>query len=120
MSNIKSPQEKKRLSLKLDRRNSYGENNKSSRKNISLSKARSHRDARRVVGQTLAEALTHPSQESIDVVGAKVLSVGRKKKIEAFRKWPDASLGATIVKKLARRKADLVESSADNTDAFAG
>jgi hypothetical protein len=43
----KSPPEKKRLSLSKDRRNSYGENDKSSRKNIPLSKALSHRKVRR-------------------------------------------------------------------------
>jgi hypothetical protein len=34
MSTIKNPEEKKRLSLKHDRRNVYGENAKASRKGI--------------------------------------------------------------------------------------
>ena len=34
MNTVKNPEEKKRLSLARDRRNRYGENSKSSRKNI--------------------------------------------------------------------------------------
>jgi hypothetical protein len=48
MSRKKSPPEKKADSYKKDRRNTYGENSKSSRKNIPLAKAREHREARRV------------------------------------------------------------------------
>jgi len=41
-----SPQEKKAASYKHDCRNDYGESDKSSRKNIPLSKAKSHRRVR--------------------------------------------------------------------------
>ena len=46
MSKVKTPQQKKRLSYEHDRRNSYGENQKSSRKNIPKSKQRSHQEER--------------------------------------------------------------------------
>ena len=47
MSRIKSPQDKKNASLERDRRNTYGENAKSSRKNIPQSKQLSHQAERR-------------------------------------------------------------------------
>ena len=111
MSTIKSPQEKKRLSLELDRRNTYGENDKSSRKNIPLAKAKSHRDSRRTVGQKLAEALHHPTVEATDTADANVLSTARKKKVGAFKKWPDGPLGGSVAKKLAQRKAEAIKSN---------
>ena len=46
MSRIKSPQDKKNASLERDRRNTYGENAKSSRKNIPKSKQLSHQAER--------------------------------------------------------------------------
>jgi len=46
MKNILSPEEKKLLSYSKDRRNNYGGNNKSSRKNIPRSKALSIRSER--------------------------------------------------------------------------
>lgn len=53
MSKIKNPGEKKRLSFKRDRRNTFGENSKSSRKNIAKGKQRRHMDERRGVAQIL-------------------------------------------------------------------
>jgi hypothetical protein len=52
----RSPQEKKRLSYSRDRRNYYGENDKSSRKNIARHKRRRHRAERHSVRQHLAAA----------------------------------------------------------------
>jgi hypothetical protein len=42
MSTVKHPKEKKELSLERDRRNTYGENSKSSRKGIRRGKQRRH------------------------------------------------------------------------------
>ncbi|MHC2522796.1 hypothetical protein [Bradyrhizobium diazoefficiens] len=56
MSKVKTPREKKQLSYANDRRNTYGENQKSSRKNIPRSKQLSHQDERRAVRQTLIAA----------------------------------------------------------------
>jgi hypothetical protein len=53
MSTIKNPEEKKRLSLARDRRNRFGENSKSSRKNIPRGKQRRHMDERRTVAEVL-------------------------------------------------------------------
>ncbi len=53
MSSAKSPQEKKQLSLERDRRNVYGENAKSSRKNIPKSKRLSQRSARKAANTPL-------------------------------------------------------------------
>jgi hypothetical protein len=102
MSKIKSPSEKKRLSLALDRRNTYGENDKASRKAIPLSKARSHRNERRSVLIALAEAPSVPD-ENVEIVEAKARSVARLKKVSAFRKCPDEPLGKVLVDQAARR-----------------
>lgn len=48
-----SPQDKKRLSYERDRRNAFGENSKSSRKNISRQKAIVNRQNRREVSRQL-------------------------------------------------------------------
>lgn len=50
----KSPQEKKALSLKKDRRNGYGANAKASRKTIPLKKAQEHRKTRHRSNQAVA------------------------------------------------------------------
>jgi hypothetical protein len=101
VSKVKSPSEKKRLSLELDRRNSYRENDKASRKNIPRSKARSHRDERRAVTQALLGAVASSSHvpEAID---AQARSTARKKKVAAFKKTPDQPLHTFIVKQAVR------------------
>src|SRR5271168_1417100 len=53
MSRIKTPEEKKAVSLSRDRRNLYGECPTSSRRNISRGKNRSRRELRRVASQEL-------------------------------------------------------------------
>src|SRR3954451_13286029 len=53
MSKLKSPAEKKRLSLRKDRRNIYGECPTSSRKNIRRGKQRSHMELRRAANEEL-------------------------------------------------------------------
>src|SRR5882762_11375715 len=55
MSKIKSSHDKKRISLKEDRRNIYGENPASSRKNIRQGKQRSHRELRRAADEALRQ-----------------------------------------------------------------
>jgi hypothetical protein len=96
---FKTPQEKKRLSLKKDRRNVYGENDKSSRKNIPLSKALSHRKVRRKMTEELQQTL------SMDETKAEVLiselsqpSVEKAAK-NTWRKWPDKPLGELLSRK---------------------
>jgi hypothetical protein len=103
VSKVKDPPEKKRLSLALDRRNSYRENDKASRKGIPRSKARSHKNERRSVAQVLSGAL--PQQhEDIESIEARARSTARLKKAAAFKKSPDQPLGTFIVKQAVRRE----------------
>ncbi|WP_143271557.1 hypothetical protein [Bradyrhizobium mercantei] len=106
MSKVKTPQEKKRLSYESDRRNTYGENQKSSRKNIPRSKQLSHQDERRSVRQALIAAQGTVADEVADEAQSKALSKGRMKKLSAFRKWPDRPLGEVIEQRLHRRTTE--------------
>jgi hypothetical protein len=92
----KTPQEKKRLSLKKDRRNAYGENDKSSRKTIPRSKARSHRKVRRKVNEELQHTLSMEEVQA-DVLMSELsqLSVEKTAK-RTWRKWPDKPLGEIL------------------------
>ena len=103
MSKVKIPQEKKRLSYEQDRRNAYGENQKSSRKNISRSKQLSRQDERRSVRQALISAQGHVADERSDEAQSQALRKGRSKKLKAFRKSPDTPLGKVIERRLRKR-----------------
>ncbi len=78
-----SPQEKKAYSYAKDRRNDYGENDKSSRKNIPLSKARAQRAVRRSDKSTLR---SNPLSDAIP----------EKRQKPAWKKCPDLALGADL------------------------
>ncbi len=54
---MKTPQEKKRLSYAKDRRYTFGENNKASRKGIPVAKARANRAVRHAQNYVLAQAV---------------------------------------------------------------
>jgi hypothetical protein len=98
MSKLKSPQDKKKASLQHDCRNSYGENDKSSRKNIPQSKQRSHRAERRAANSSLValknkveikeETATTAEQQ------AKDRSLEHKRK--SFKKRPDGPLRSIL------------------------
>jgi len=103
MSKIKTPQQKKRQSYEHDRRNTYGENQKSSRKNIPRSKQRSHQDERRSVRQVLVVAQGGILEEAADEAQSQALRKGRIKKLKAFRKSPDRPLGEVVERRLRRR-----------------
>ncbi len=90
----KSPQEKKRLSLAKDRRNNYGENNKSARKGIPRRRAKGNRKYRRA----LKSGLNDP--EFGVVVPAKAARIRKT----SWKKWPDERLGEVIKKRLSKRK----------------
>jgi hypothetical protein len=87
--------------MALDRRNSYRENAKASRKGIPLSKARSHRKLRRSVVQALHEATLVRTDE----VEANARSTSKQKKVGAFKKSPDQPLAAHI-KQQGRQRAE--------------
>ena len=104
MSKVKSPREKKSLSLKRDRRNTYGENSKASRKAIPRRKQLSHMGDRRAVNQILnhlRETAEETDASEVDVL-AKTRLIERKHK--AFKKSPDSPLGIVVKKKLAKRR----------------
>lgn len=94
MGSKKSPQEKKRRSYSKDRRNSYSENSKASRKNIPRRRAAKSRGVRRTVRQVLA---AHAAES--DVVDLKLAAV----QPDEWRKTPDVPLGAWVRLKLAWR-----------------
>ncbi|MCB1607187.1 MAG: hypothetical protein KDI71_09460 [Xanthomonadales bacterium] len=100
MSKVKSPQLKKQLSLARDRRNTYGENAKASRKGISRSKARLLRVERRRVGQVLSRSL---SGEDPLIAECAAREIGALKARSRFVKTPDEPLGTVIAAKRARR-----------------
>lgn len=90
-----TPQQKKRLSYAKDRRNTYGENNKSSRKNIPLSKALDIRSERRAQDSALAKAVAATNVHQLDAVENSV----RSTKPRQWRKWPDKPLGEVLIRK---------------------
>lgn len=109
MSKIKTPREKKMARLLHDRRNAYGENDKSSRKNIPLNKRLSHKATRRSANQPLAWAAKLPDEDSLvqaEQLSRDNLKVGERK---SFRKRADASLAATIEKKTTGKWNKLYE-----------
>ncbi|QQO16045.1 hypothetical protein JJB99_07770 [Bradyrhizobium diazoefficiens] len=91
------------MSYEHDRRNTYGENQKSSRKNIPHSKQISHQDERRSVRQALIPAQGAVVDEVADEAQSQALRKGWMKKLEAFRKSPDRPLGEVIERRLRRR-----------------
>lgn len=103
MSKVKTPQQKKRLSYQHDRRNTYGENQKSSRKNIPRSKQRSHQDERRSIKQALLAVQGESAIDVADEAQSQALRKGRVKKLRAFRKSPDSPLREVVARRLQRR-----------------
>jgi hypothetical protein len=99
----RTPQEKKRFSLARDRRNTYGENDKASRKNIPRSKQQGLMQLRRAVDQKLR--ITGRTDETvIDDVAVDVAAVDAARSRKRFRKSPDTCLELVLAQK-GRRKA---------------
>ncbi|QRN82007.1 MAG: hypothetical protein JK586_04645 [Nocardiopsis sp. BM-2018] len=102
MPRRRSPQERKLLSYEKDRRNNYGENDKSSRKNIGRNKRRQVRVPRRRATEALAtlRGVTDPdscarAQERVE---------GRRPtERHVWSKWPDAALAQDVLWKLKAR-----------------
>jgi len=95
----KAPQEKKRLSYERDRRNTYGENDKASRKNIPLARARSHRSVRHSQNQALHGALVAASEEALTEAELRA----KEAKPQWWKKHRDTPLGEVVETKIARR-----------------
>ena len=92
----KSPQQKKQFSYERDRRNGYGENSKSSRKNIRLRKRGVNQSNRHAAKQLLG-AVDPETGEPLPGSGAVV------RRPKTWRKVADIPLGDMVAKKLFRR-----------------
>ena len=99
MSKLKSPQEKKSASLDHDRRNAYGENAKSSRKNIPRSKQISRQAERKAANQPLARLRDVVDEDQAVKAELESRSRSKLKKEAGFRKAPDRSLRDVLRRK---------------------
>jgi len=105
MAGFKTPQEKKRLSLAGDRRNTYGESDKGSRKAIRRNKQIGQRQLRRGVNLELKPASGVFTGEDAEDVAAGVAAAHSLKNKKRFRKFPDTPLGEVIAMQKERRAA---------------
>lgn len=95
----RSPQEKKALSYARDRRNTYGENDKSSRKNIPLRKRLVNRANRHSTQQDLA---TGTGEVDLDLAeAAEQRAQGKRPK--TWSKHPDIPLRDWVQRQVSRR-----------------
>ena len=94
MAKKRTPQEKKKLSLKKDRRNSFGENNKSSRKAIPKRKRAVNKSYRKTVKQTI-QVDAEMKEIDLIIVDEKIKNVKRK----FWKKHPDESLEEALKRK---------------------
>lgn len=104
MSKIKSPQEKKAQSLLHDRRNTYGENDKSSRKNIAKSKQIQHQSERHAANQVLSAVVNVRDDEGFIELEVAAETVAKADRLSGFKKWPDEPLGKVIGRQNAQRE----------------
>ncbi len=93
----RSPQEKKQLSYLKDRRNGYGENQKSSRKNIPRSKRAGHHALRR--GEQLALERLRAFDGTVDDSEVRFA----RRRTGQWRKSADTPLGEMVAYRLERR-----------------
>src|SRR5688500_12653206 len=94
----KTPQEKKRESYLHDRRNTYGENPRSSRRNIARNKRLRSRVERRLA-RTAFDPGVGLDLERMDDVESRVVRQRRR----AWTKSPDEPLRKVVEEKLQRR-----------------
>lgn len=95
---MKTPQEKKSQSYAKDRRNTFGENSKATRKGIPLSKARANRAERHAQDHLLSEILKTGEDEQFSAVENTV----RATKPRQWRKSADIPLGEVLARRLLR------------------
>lgn len=96
MARAKSPQEKKALSLKHDRRNVYGESTKGTRVGIPRSKQRSKQSERRAAKQPLLAVSGDIDEQSALIAQDASFAAGTLKRRKGFRKSPDLPLGEVL------------------------
>jgi len=103
MSRVKEPREKKRLSLERDRRNTFRENDKASRKAIPRRKQLSRMRIRRTANQALAmikgDVDESRAMEAEALVKTKSIVLRRT----GFEKTPDRPLGIVIEEQKSAR-----------------
>jgi hypothetical protein len=85
----RTPQEKKRASYLRDRRNQYGENDKSSRRGIRLRKRLRSRGERRLAQSAFVSGATEVDLDLAEAVEGRLM----RKRRGAWRKPPDTPLG---------------------------
>jgi hypothetical protein len=95
----KTPQEKKILSYAKDRRNTYGENSKASRKNIPLSKALASRADRHAQDRALDAAAASRGEDELVGIEGEV----RGAKPRQWRKTPDQPLGKVLAQRSIKK-----------------
>jgi hypothetical protein len=100
---MKTPQEKKSLSYEKDRRNTFGENSKASRKGIPLSKARANRAERHSQDRKLSETLKVDDVKQL----AEVKNQVRATKPKIWRKSADLPLGEVLARRLLRKLSEV-------------
>jgi hypothetical protein len=96
---MKTPQEKKRLSYAKDRRNTFGENSKASRKGIPLAKARANRSERHAQDRLLSTTLTARTEDEMTTAELEVKGSEPRK----WKKDPDTPLGQYLLRQASRR-----------------
>ena len=103
MSIVKGPKEKKQLSLERDRRNTYGENSKSSRQSIQRGKQRRHMDERRTAGEVLRRltGIIHEDEATDAELLVKTRMTDSQRR--GFKKQPDSPLGEVLAAKRAKQ-----------------
>ncbi|MFG1947785.1 hypothetical protein [Nonomuraea sp. NPDC048826] len=99
MKRRKTPQEKKRLSYTKDRRNDYGENDKSSRKSIRRNKRAPHRANRHRDHQILEAARGAADEQSSEATEERLYVRWPKR----WKKVRDAPLGEILLRRIERR-----------------
>ncbi|MFE3194283.1 hypothetical protein ACFXHA_35120 [Nocardia sp. NPDC059240] len=100
---IRTPQEKKALSYAKDRRNDYGENDKSSRKNIPRTKRILNRSDRHRDRGQLAAATGRVDPTAAEYAETALLGQHSKWDTARWRKRPDVPLGVIVRRTLQRR-----------------
>ena len=96
----RTPQEKKELSYKRDRRNVYGEAPHAARKAIPLHKALRNRANRHVANQALDYQGPAPDDDLADEIESGL----RHRAPQEWEKYPDAPLAEVIANKSRKRK----------------
>lgn len=104
MSTIKSPQQKKKISLQKDRRNMYGESPHSSRKNIRRGKQNQHQEERRASNRTLALVAAHSTEDQMISCEVAADTSARVNRLKGFKKDPDRPLRDFIERQQFRRR----------------